>query len=104
MILEVELALEVEGVKLFRVRTIKMVRFPNLDPTRKVRFGEIFNSISHCGHIDWLGVSGSQYGTCGRTWPRRWIGGRLRWIGRGVWGGLMGCRHVEYFGNRCWWK
>ena len=38
MILEVELALEVEGVKLFRVRTIEGVGFPKLDPTRKVVF------------------------------------------------------------------
>ena len=37
-ILEVELALEEEGVKLFRVGTIKGVRSPNFDPTRKVRF------------------------------------------------------------------
>ena len=29
------------------------------------------------------------------------ISGRLRWIGRGAWGGLVGCRHVEYFRNRC---
>ena len=35
---EIELALEEEGVKLFRVGTIKRVGFPNLDPTRKVRF------------------------------------------------------------------
>ena len=38
MILEVEVALEEEGVKIFRVGTIKGVRFPNFDPTRKVRF------------------------------------------------------------------
>ena len=38
MISEVELALEEEGVKLFRVRTVRRVGFPNLGPTRKVRF------------------------------------------------------------------
>ena len=45
-----------------------------------------------------LGVPGSRYGTWGRNWPSGWISGRLRQIGRGVWGGLMGCRHVKYFG------
>ena len=38
MISEVELALEKEGAKLFRVGTVEWVGFPNLDPTRKVRF------------------------------------------------------------------
>ena len=38
MISEVELALEEEGVKLFRVGTVKWVGFPDLDPTREVRF------------------------------------------------------------------
>ena len=38
MISEVELALEEEGAKLFRVRTVKWIRFPDLDPTGKVRF------------------------------------------------------------------
>ena len=38
MILEIELALEEEGTKLFRVRTIEGVGFPNLDPTEKLRF------------------------------------------------------------------
>ena len=38
MISEIELALEEEGVKLFRVGTVEGVRFPDLDPTGKVRF------------------------------------------------------------------
>ena len=37
MISEIEFALEEEGVKLSRVGTVKGVRFPNLDPTGKVR-------------------------------------------------------------------
>ena len=86
MILEVELALEEEGAKLFRVGTIEGVRFPNFDPTRKVRFDQIIDSISHHSCINGLGVSGSQYGTWGGTWPSGWIGrqigigGRLRQI------------------------
>ena len=36
MISEVELALEEEGAKLFRVGTIEGVGFPDLDPTGKV--------------------------------------------------------------------
>ena len=58
----------------------------------------MIDSISHHSCIDGLGVSGSWYGTWGGTWPSGWIGRRLRQIGRGVWGGLMGSRHVEDFG------
>ena len=61
MNLEVEFVLEEESAKLFKVGTIKGVRFSNLDPTRK-DLTRSLDSISHYSHIDGLGVSGSQYG------------------------------------------
>ena len=80
MISEVELALE-EGAKLFRVGTIEGVGFPDLDPTRKVRFDYIIDSISHRSRTDGLGVSGRWYSTWGSAWPSRRVGGKLWQIG-----------------------